>query len=154
VVILDWELPGLSGPEICRQYRDSGGDAPILMLTGKRELDDKEEGLDAGADDYLTKPFHLRELSARLRALLRRTGSVAGAGAGGTSSAADGSIQPGQVISGKYRLEEFIAQGGMALVYRATLLSMNKPVVLKVLQAHLLDDETQKERFERESLAM
>lgn len=72
VVILDWELPGLSGPEICKQYRSKGGKTPVLMLTGKREIDDKAEGLDAGADDYLTKPFHYKELAARLRALLRR----------------------------------------------------------------------------------
>jgi DNA-binding response OmpR family regulator len=72
VVILDWELPGLSGPEICQQFRHDGGQTPILMLTGKKEIEDKTTGLDAGADDYLTKPFHMMELSARLRALLRR----------------------------------------------------------------------------------
>jgi DNA-binding response OmpR family regulator len=72
--ILDWELPGLPGPEICRQYRDSGGHTPIIMLTGKKELEDKTTGLDSGADDYLTKPFQMPELSARLRALLRRSG--------------------------------------------------------------------------------
>lgn len=75
-VILDWELPELSGPEICQTYRNSGGETPILMLTGKREIEEKEEGLDSGADDYLTKPFHLKELSARLRALLRRPAAV------------------------------------------------------------------------------
>lgn len=72
VIILDWELPGLSGPEICNQFRQGGGQTPILMLTGKKEVEDKATGLDAGADDYLTKPFHMVELSARLRALLRR----------------------------------------------------------------------------------
>ena len=76
VVILDWELPGLSGPEICQQYRSKGGATPVLMLTGKKELEDKEQGLDAGADDYLTKPFQLRELAARLRALMRRPAVV------------------------------------------------------------------------------
>jgi two-component system, OmpR family, response regulator len=72
VAIIDWDIPKLSGPEVCRTYRERGGDAPILMLTGKSELADKEHGLDAGADDYLTKPFQPRELSARLRAILRR----------------------------------------------------------------------------------
>lgn len=62
----------MSGPEICSQFRQQGGQTPILMLTGKKELEDKTAGLDAGADDYLTKPFHMQELSARLRALLRR----------------------------------------------------------------------------------
>lgn len=72
VIILDWTLPRLSGIEVLKQYRGNKGATPVLMLTGRRDLDDKELGLDAGADDYLTKPFELRELSARLRALLRR----------------------------------------------------------------------------------
>lgn len=77
VVILDWEMPGMTGPEVCKQFRDEGGTTPILMLTAKREIEEKAEGLDAGADDYLTKPFHVKELSARLRALLRRSSDVA-----------------------------------------------------------------------------
>lgn len=73
LIILDWHLPGgLSGPEICRKYRDSEGKAPVIMLTGRTEITEKEQGFDAGVDDYLTKPFNLKELSARLRALLRR----------------------------------------------------------------------------------
>jgi len=80
IVILDWGLPKLSGLEVCRTYRSSGGKTPILMLTGKNEVLEKEAGLDSGADDYLTKPFHLKELSARIRAILRRpytfTGTV------------------------------------------------------------------------------
>lgn len=73
VIILDWQLPTMSGVELCRELRSRGDLTPVLMLTGKKELEDKEEGLDAGADDYLTKPFHVRELSARLRALTRRS---------------------------------------------------------------------------------
>ncbi|MBS1956513.1 MAG: response regulator transcription factor [Cyanobacteria bacterium SZAS-4] len=75
VAILDWELPGMHGPSIVKEYRDGGGTIPLLMLTGKTNYTDKEQGLDSGADDYLTKPFHPRELSARLRALLRRSGA-------------------------------------------------------------------------------
>lgn len=75
LVVLDWTLPGMSGIEICKQFRGKGGVTPILMLTGRRSIDDKESGLDAGADDYLTKPFEMRELSARVRALLRRAPS-------------------------------------------------------------------------------
>lgn len=79
LVILDWELPGLHGIEICKKYRLAGGKSPVLMLTGKSEIEDKEKGLDSGADDYLTKPFHLKELSARIRALMRRPVTMTGA---------------------------------------------------------------------------
>jgi DNA-binding response OmpR family regulator len=72
LIILDLMLPVISGMDVCRQYRSNGGSTPILMLTAKHSLNAKEAGLDAGADDYLTKPFELRELSARARALLRR----------------------------------------------------------------------------------
>jgi len=72
LMIFDWDLPGLSGIDILRGYRASGGSKPCLMLTGKREIEDKLEGFDSGADDYLTKPFHGKELVARVRALLRR----------------------------------------------------------------------------------
>jgi DNA-binding response OmpR family regulator len=72
LVILDWQLPSKDGPEICREYREKGGTSIVLMLTGKSSVSDKETGFDAGADDYLTKPFNIRELIARVRALLRR----------------------------------------------------------------------------------
>ncbi len=62
----------MSGIELCQWYRSRGGTTPILILTGKDEISDKEKGLDSGADDYLTKPFDLRELTARLNALMRR----------------------------------------------------------------------------------
>jgi len=77
LVILDIELPEMDGYEICSRYRAAGHKTPVLMLTGRSEINDKTSGLDCGADDYLTKPFDGRELHARLRALLRRTGSSA-----------------------------------------------------------------------------
>ena len=76
VVILDVMLPGLSGVEACRFLREKGCSVPVLMLTALSEEEDKVKGLDSGADDYLTKPFGIRELLARLRALLRRRGAV------------------------------------------------------------------------------
>lgn len=76
VVILDWNLPGLSGPAMCGRYRAAGGVAPVIMLTAKSQITEKVEGFDSGVDDYLTKPFNLKELSARLRALLRRPQAV------------------------------------------------------------------------------
>lgn len=77
-LILDWNLPGLSGLEVCQRYRATKGSAPILMLTARQHVDDKSAGLDSGADDYLTKPFELKEFSSRVRALLRRPTSFAG----------------------------------------------------------------------------
>ncbi|MBI4781066.1 MAG: response regulator transcription factor [Oscillatoriophycideae cyanobacterium NC_groundwater_1537_Pr4_S-0.65um_50_18] len=72
LLILDWMLPVKSGLEICQELRSQGDTTPVLFLTAKDTLDDRVSGLDAGADDYLIKPFELRELLARVRALLRR----------------------------------------------------------------------------------
>ncbi|MBD2294867.1 response regulator transcription factor [Anabaena sphaerica FACHB-251] len=74
LLILDWMLPGKTGLEICQELRTQGKTTPVLFLTAKDTLDDRVQGLDAGADDYLVKPFELRELLARVRALLRRSG--------------------------------------------------------------------------------
>jgi DNA-binding response OmpR family regulator len=71
-ILLDVRLPGLSGLEVCRELRQQGVEAPILMLTARGLVEQRVEGLDAGADDYLTKPFALAELLARVRALVRR----------------------------------------------------------------------------------
>jgi len=71
IVILDWMLPGMDGLEVCRRLR-AAGPVPILMLTAKDAVGDRVSGLDAGADDYLVKPFAFDELLARMRALLRR----------------------------------------------------------------------------------
>lgn len=72
IAILDLNLPTISGLEIAQSYRASGGMLPLLMLTGRSDITDKESGFDSGVDDYLTKPFEVRELIARIRVLLRR----------------------------------------------------------------------------------
>jgi two-component system, OmpR family, response regulator MprA len=73
-VVLDVLMPGLDGLEVCRRMRAAGDRTPVLMLTARAEVGERVEGLEAGADDYLAKPFAREELVARLRALLRRTG--------------------------------------------------------------------------------
>ncbi|KYC35786.1 two-component system response regulator [Scytonema hofmannii PCC 7110] len=73
LAIFDWLLPGLSGVELCKRLRAKQNSCPILMLTAKDSMEDKVTGLDAGADDYLVKPFGMVELLARLRALQRRS---------------------------------------------------------------------------------
>ncbi len=72
IIVLDWGLPDVAGIDVLDQYRKSGGNTPIIFVTGRAEMSDKESGLDTGADDYLTKPFDVKELAARIRAILRR----------------------------------------------------------------------------------
>ena len=72
LVILDWMLPGASGLDICRRLRTTGSKVPIILLTAKDDVEDRVKGLDAGADDYVVKPFSVEELLARVRAHLRR----------------------------------------------------------------------------------
>jgi two-component system, OmpR family, response regulator MprA len=91
-VILDVAMPRLDGLEVCRRMRTAGDRTPILMLTARDAIDDRVQGLDVGADDYLVKPFALRELQARLRALLRRTSD--GADDGETLEFADMTLDP------------------------------------------------------------
>jgi two-component system response regulator MprA len=77
LVLLDWELPDSSGIEVCTAHRANGGTTPIIMLTGRNSINDKSTGLDCGADDYMAKPVHTRELLSRIRAVLRRPKSLA-----------------------------------------------------------------------------
>ncbi len=72
LILLDWMLPGISGLEICRRLRQTGSKIPIILLTARDEVSDRVTGLDAGADDYVIKPFSIEELLARIRAGLRR----------------------------------------------------------------------------------
>lgn len=88
LIILDLNLPGLDGREVCRRIRAAGGGLPIIMLTARDSREDKIAGLDDGADDYVVKPFDPLELTARVRARLRRAGVPAGAaGAAGAGAA-------------------------------------------------------------------
>lgn len=80
VIVLDLMLPGLDGLTLCKRLREAGKQTPVLMLTARDSLDDKIAGLEAGADDYVVKPFALREVNARLRALMRRAQTQPGTG--------------------------------------------------------------------------
>jgi two-component system response regulator MprA len=90
-IILDVLMPGVDGLEVCRRLRTAGSTLPVLMLTARTEVEDRVAGLDAGADDYVTKPFALEELLARMRALLRRTTDESGE----TLQFADLELNPG-----------------------------------------------------------
>lgn len=80
VVVLDWWLPGSDGLTLLKRFRQAGATTPVLFLTARDAVSDKVRGLDAGADDYLSKPFDFEELLARVRALVRRPAALAGAG--------------------------------------------------------------------------
>jgi two-component system alkaline phosphatase synthesis response regulator PhoP len=95
LIILDLMLPGLDGLEVCKRVRAAKKQIPILMLTAKSEELDKVLGLELGADDYITKPFSIRELLARVKAVLRRTDGAAAAG----------EVQPRQLEFGELRVD-------------------------------------------------
>ena len=101
-IVLDVAMPEIDGLEVCRRLRAAGDRTPVLMLTARDAVDDRVAGLDAGADDYLVKPFELRELQARLRALLRRVD-----GSGGLLRFADITLDPAtrDVHRGERRIE-------------------------------------------------
>jgi two-component system, OmpR family, copper resistance phosphate regulon response regulator CusR len=128
LVILDVLLPGINGLDLCRQLRDTGATVPILMLTARGGLDQRVEGLDAGADDYLPKPYHFPELLARVRALLRRGPALAAA----VLTVRDLTIdprarrverggQPVQLTSKEYALLEYLVRRQGDVVSRADI---------------------------------
>jgi DNA-binding response OmpR family regulator len=94
VVVLDWMLPGMSGLDVCRALRDEGNDVPVLMLTARGAVPERVEGLEAGADDYLVKPFALEELKARVRVLGRRREAAARAEEGHRLTVGDVVLDP------------------------------------------------------------
>ncbi len=99
LLILDWMLPECSGVDLCRELRRQDRRTPVLFLTAKDTVDDRVEGLDAGADDYLVKPFELKELLARVRALLRRSPSPEGSEVQPPLTAHDLSLDVGNQVA-------------------------------------------------------
>jgi serine/threonine protein kinase len=152
LIILDWELPDGSGVELCREYRSSGGLAPVLMMTGRKSSADKERGLDSGADDYITKPFCMRELLARVRSVLRRSRVYSKPPEQQSNQVVE--LRRGIVLSGKYELEESIAKGAYAVVWKARDTVLDRTVVVKIMHGKLSSDGDTASRFEHESRIM
>ncbi|GAC1615766.1 MAG: response regulator transcription factor [Candidatus Acidiferrum sp.] len=128
LILLDVMIPEPNGFQVCRKIRDSGKRMPILMLTARDAVDDRITGLDHGADDYLTKPFEFRELLARLRALLRRSGELRPprivVGDMILDTAAQSVSRSGRVIpltAKEYALLEFLARNAGRVVGRAEI---------------------------------
>ena len=111
LILLDLMLPGMNGFDVCRKIRESGSSIPILMLTAREEEGDKVLGLELGADDYITKPFSMRELLARVKANIRRVAMAAPAAA--PAPAAEGLVQRGRVTIDRDRAT--ISKDGRAL---------------------------------------
>lgn len=111
LILLDLMLPGMNGFDVCRKIRESGSSIPILMLTAREEEADKVLGLELGADDYITKPFSMRELLARVKANIRRVTMAAPAAA--SAPAAEGLVQRGRVTIDRDRAT--ISKDGRAL---------------------------------------
>lgn len=156
LAILDWELPDLHGIEILKRFRAGGGTTPVLMLTSRNSVDDKEAGLDSGANDYLTKPFHMKELSARIRAVLRNQSVSAPApkalGEGNEEILKRGDILGTQLAS-RYEFLEVLGEGGVAVVFKARHPHLRKFVAVKMLHASEMNEKTIA-RFEREAQAI
>ncbi len=128
LIILDVMIPGKNGFEVCRELRCSGQRVPVLMLTARDSVEDRISGLDHGADDYLTKPFEFRELLARLRALLRRSGELRPAQIAVADLVLDTGAQTvsrgGRTIpltTKEYALLEFLARNAGRVVGRAEI---------------------------------
>ncbi|PWI17357.1 DNA-binding response regulator [Streptomyces sp. Act143] len=120
VLVLDVMMPGIDGLQVCRVLRAEGDRTPILMLTALVETQDRIAGLDAGADDYVLKPFDVEEVFARLRALLRRTGG-AGPGTGGAAAApgaggaANGTAEAAADVAQKVAAERYLEAAGLRM---------------------------------------
>jgi two-component system copper resistance phosphate regulon response regulator CusR len=128
LIILDVMIPGKNGFEVCRELRRAGQRVPVLMLTARDSVEDRISGLDHGADDYLTKPFEFRELLARLRALLRRSGELRPAQIAVSDLVLDTGAQTvsrgGRTIpltTKEYALLEFLARNTGRVVGRAEI---------------------------------
>lgn len=115
-MVLDLGLPGLDGWQLCRELRAQAGDLPILMLSARAAEADRIGGLEAGADDYVTKPFSVPELAARLRALMRR--SQAGRAAGGAAGQAPATLQAGALRIDRLQRRVWLQQRELALAPR------------------------------------
>jgi DNA-binding response OmpR family regulator len=131
--VFDWLLPGLTGVELCQRLRSQGTPLPVLLLTAKDRLQDKVEGLDAGADDYLVKPFGMEELLARLRALQRRSpafqptqlqvgGLLLDYGTS-TAALADSAQQPLPLTTKEFQLLEYFMQHPNQILSREQLMN-------------------------------
>lgn len=156
VVIMDWDMPDINGIDVLKRFRAAGGTTPIIMLTGRTAVDDKEKGLDTGADDYLTKPFHMKELTARIRVALRKQAALPPPpkplGTGNEPVLKRGDLI-GTALASRYEFLDVVGEGGVGIVFKARHPHLDKIVAVKMLQSNALKENTII-RFEREARAI
>jgi len=157
LILLDWDLPDAQGVDLCKNFRMAGGTTPVLMLTGKDQIEDKKHGFDAGVDDYLIKPFHPVEFSSRVEALLRRAGYNKAAQNSGHSVshkfATHSNALEGTELAGRYQLISVCGEGNMAVVYKARHKLLDKIVAVKILRPHIVNPKSL-QRFRQEARAI
>jgi serine/threonine protein kinase len=145
LVILDWHMPDMEGIDVLRQFRAKNMSTPVIMLTGNLKIDAKEEGLDSGANDYLTKPFNLRELGARVRAVLRNRPdekqSLTPLGTNNTEVLQKGNLA-GTQLAAKYEFLEVLGEGAWGVVFKARHPYLNKMLAIKMLRPLQMDEVT------------
>jgi DNA-binding response OmpR family regulator len=148
LIVLDLTLPKLDGVNFCKRLRDRNFTFPVLMLTARDTIADKIVGLDAGADDYMVKPFDLQELMARIRALLRRGNNVLATGLVWGGLRMDSSTyevsyngQPLQLTPKEYSLLELLVSNGRRVLSRAGILdrlwSLQEPPTEETVKSHI-----------------
>jgi CheY-like chemotaxis protein len=177
LAIIDWDMPGMAGPEIGRRFRAEGGSTPILLLMGRADENDKKSGLDSGADDYLTKPFSINELGARMRSLLRRSNPLSSAAEPalaqspmractgcGRKHAGKDKVERGTadgssavplsdselevlVLSNRFQIDGILGLGAWSEVYRGKDLETGSVVAIKILHKHMCLDPIKIERY-------
>jgi serine/threonine protein kinase len=156
LVILDWHMPDIYGIEVLREFRQTDRSTPVIMLTANTKLDAKEEGLDSGASDYVTKPFSLRELSARIRAAFRnkppQLETFQPLGRDNEEVLVRGNLL-GTALAAKYEFIDILGEGAWGIIFRAHHPLLDKPVAIKMMRAWQIDQEAIS-RFQTEARAV
>jgi serine/threonine protein kinase len=156
VVILDWTLPDLDGIEVLAAFRFKNSTTPVIMVTGRNDVDAKVSGLDCGANDYLTKPFNIKELSARLRTLLRHhplPTSLAEPLPASNADVLKTANLIGTTLCTKYEFLSVLGSGAWGIVLKARHPFLHKLVAIKMLHPSRANDETI-DRFHLEARAI
>jgi serine/threonine protein kinase len=149
MILADWGLPNETGIEFVRRIRQNGNSVPIILITGKKQILDKQAGYEAGVDDYLAKPFDPAELSMRIRALLRRTVPPAHNAANRQEALP---LEESSIAG--YEILGSIGGGTSGVVYKARHRLLGRVVAIKTVQNHLASDASQMGRFWLEAKAI